>query len=138
MTSHRVERVADLLRQELSQILREEVRDPRVRDAAVTRVAVSADLQHARAMISILQPEERENVLEGLRRATGFIRSRLAGRIDLRHAPELRFEIDRGAEHSMRISQILESLPDLATPADPPSAGSGDAGDRSDGSEDGP
>ena len=110
MTSRRVERVADLIRQELSKILREQVRDPRVRDASVTRVDLSADLQHARALISVLDPAKRDDVLEGLRRATGFIRSRLAGRIDLRHAPELRFSIDHGAEHSLRITEILESL----------------------------
>ncbi|HVS65145.1 MAG TPA: 30S ribosome-binding factor RbfA [Thermoanaerobaculia bacterium] len=118
MTSRRVERVADLIRQELSEILRKEVRDPRVRDASVTRVDLSTDLQHARALISVLDPAERDDVLEGLRRATGFIRSRLAVRIDLRHAPELRFDIDHGAEHSLRISEILESLaPELEAPA---------------------
>lgn len=110
MTTHRVERVADLLRHELAQILHEEVRDPRIRDASVTRVEVSSDLQHARVLISLLPGADEASALEGLRRAAGFVRKRLAGRIQLRHVPELRFEIDHGAEHSLRISQLLDSL----------------------------
>lgn len=110
MTSHRIERVADMLRQEISQILREEVRDPRVRDASVSRVEVSSDLQHARVLVSLLADDPEGKALEGLHRAGGFIRSRLAGRIQLRHVPELRFEIDHGAEHSLRITEILDSL----------------------------
>jgi ribosome-binding factor A len=111
MTTHRPERVADFLRVELSQILREEVRDPRVRDATVTVVRLSADLHHARVLVSVLgDAEQQQDCLEGLQRATGFIRSRLASRISLRTVPELRFEVDHGAEHSLRISQLLDTL----------------------------
>ncbi|HVS12750.1 MAG TPA: 30S ribosome-binding factor RbfA [Thermoanaerobaculia bacterium] len=111
MPTHRPERVADFLREELAQILRDEVRDPRLRDATVTTVRLSADLHHARVLVSMLGGEEdKREGLEGLRRATGFIRGRLARRITLRSVPELRFEVDHGAEHSLRISQLLDTL----------------------------
>ena len=109
--SRRMERVADLLRAELSQLVMREVHDPRVKLATVNSVAVSPDLGRAVVKISALgSEEERLATIEGLRHAKGFLRTELAHRLRLRITPELSFELDRGAEHSQQISDLLESL----------------------------
>lgn len=109
--SRRTDRVSDLLRAELSDLLLREVHDPRVKLASVTAVEVTSDLRRAVVKISALgNDEERQGTIEGLRHAKGFLRTELAHRLRLRTTPELIFELDRGAEHSQRIADILESL----------------------------
>ena len=109
--SRRTDRVADLLRAELSDLLLREVHDPRVKLASVTAVEVTSDLRRAVVKISVLgDDEQRQGTIEGLRHAKGFLRTELAHRLRLRNTPELVFELDRGAEHSQRIADILESL----------------------------
>ncbi len=109
--SRRTDRVSDVLRAELSELLLREVHDPRVKLASVTSVEVTSDLRRAVVRISVLGEEaQRQETLEGLRHARGFLRTELAHRLRLRATPELVFELDRGAEHSQRISDILEGL----------------------------
>ncbi len=109
--SRRTDRVGDLIRGELSRLLAREVADPRVRLAAVSAVEVSPDLRHATVSVSVLGAEaERLAALQALTGARGFLRSRLAHELRLRNTPELVFELDRGAEHSQRIADLLESL----------------------------
>ncbi len=109
--SQRTDRVGDLLRAELATIIQREMRDPRVGLTTVSGVTVSRDLGHAEVRISVLGTDEnRQESLEALDRAKGFIRSALARRVRLRVVPELVFKLDRGAEHSQRISEILEEL----------------------------
>ena len=109
--SRRTDRVSDVLRAELSELLLREVHDPRVKLASVTSVEVTSDLRRAVVKISALgNDEQRQETLAGLRHAKGFLRTELAHRLRLRATPELVFELDRGAEHSQRISDILEGL----------------------------
>ena len=109
--SRRTDRVSDLLRAELSELLLREVHDPRVKLASVTEVDVSPDLRRAMVRISVLgDDQQRQETIEGLRHARGFLRTELARRLRLRSTPELVFELDRGAEHSQQISDLLESL----------------------------
>jgi len=109
--SQRTQRIADLLRAELSTLLQRELRDPRVRLASVSRVEVSADLRHALILVSALGDEsQRDATIEGLENARGFLRRELARRLSLRRTPELRFVLDRGAEHSQQMSEILDGL----------------------------
>lgn len=111
--SQRLQRVADTLRAEIATILQREMKDPRVRLATISDLQVTRDLSHAQVKVSVLGSEEdREECIQTLVRARGFVRSRLAGRVRLRTVPELHFELDRGAEHSERINAILESLHD--------------------------
>jgi ribosome-binding factor A len=109
--SRRTHRVGDLLRAELSGLLLRDIHDPRVKLASVTEVDVSPDLRRAVVKISVLgDDEQRQETIEGLRHARGFLRTELAHRLRLRATPELIFELDRGAEHSQQISELLESL----------------------------
>ena len=109
--SQRTSRVGDLLRGEIAAIIQREMKDPRVGLTTVSAVAVSRDLSHAEVLISVLgEDARRQESLDALIRARGFIRSLLAKRVRLRTVPELRFVLDRGAEHSQHISQILEDL----------------------------
>ncbi len=110
--SQRTDRVGDLLRGELASIIQREMRDPRVSLTTVSGVTVSRDLSHAEVRVSVLEQddEQRRASLEALERATGYIRSVLSRRVRLRVVPRLVFKLDRGAEHSQRISKILEEL----------------------------
>jgi ribosome-binding factor A len=109
--SRRTDRVSDLLRAELSDLLLREIHDPRVKLASVTAVEVTPDLRRAVVRISVLGDDaQRQEAIDGLRHAKGFLRTELAHRLRTRATPELVFELDRGAEHSQRISDILEGL----------------------------
>jgi ribosome-binding factor A len=109
--SRRSDRVGDLIRAELSDLLLREVKDPRVKLASITEVDVTSDLRRAVVKVSALgEEEQRLETVEALRHARGFLRTELAHRLRLRVTPELIFELDRGAEHSQRISELLESL----------------------------
>ena len=111
--SRRTDRVGDLLRAELADLLAREVNDPRARGAVVTAVDPAPDLKSAQVQVSVLgTDEQRADAIAALQGAAGFLRSRLARKVRLRNVPELRFHLDRGAEHSQRISDLLESLHD--------------------------
>lgn len=109
--NRRTERVGEQIRSELNRLFLRELRDPRVALATVSAVIVSGDLQHARIAVSVLgSEEERVRCLEALAHAAGFLRSRLAATLQLRVTPELRFQLDRGAEHSLNIANLLSHL----------------------------
>lgn len=110
----RTDRINEQLRQEISLVVRDEVRDPRVGLATVTAVETSPELDHARVYINALgDDEEKEGVLSGLRSAAPFIRGQLGRRLHMRRIPELHFELDRMLEEATRIESLLrEVLPD--------------------------
>jgi len=109
--SRRSDRVGDLLRAELSDLMLRAVHDPRVKLASVSQVDVTPDLKRAVVKVSVLgDDKQRLETVEGLRHARGFLRTELARRLKLRVTPELVFELDRGAEQSQKISDLLESL----------------------------
>ena len=90
-------------------ILRE-IKDPRL-GCSLTGVDVTSDLRRAVVRVSVLGEEsQREEAVEALRHARGFLRTELAKRLRTRATPELVFELDRGAEHSQKITELLESL----------------------------
>jgi len=109
--TRRTDRMSDLLRAELSELILRETRDPRIKLVSVTGVEVTSDMRRAIVRVSALgEDEQREAAVEALRHAKGFLRTELARRLSTRTTPELVFELDRGAEHSQKISDILESL----------------------------
>ena len=123
----RTERINEQLRQEISILVRDEVRDPRVGMATVTAVETSPELDHAKVYINVLGDEEHKAaVLEGLRSAAPFVRGQLGRRLHMRRIPELHFEIDRVVEEATRIESLLrEVLPPEGSDA---SGGAGDEG----------
>lgn len=120
--TRRTERIEDQFRIEISDLLRRELRDPRVGLASVSDVEVTSDLRHARVKMSVLGDEAaRLGAIEALQHARGFIRGQLARRLrHLRAMPELDFELDRGAEYSQRIQDLLAELPPPTSAADDP------------------
>lgn len=114
MSGRRKQRVADLVRQHVSEILLREISDPRIRLVSVSHVDMTPDLKRAHVRVSVLGPEEdREEVFSALERAAGYVRRQLTRHLrGLRVSPELIFELDHGAEHSQHISDLLEGLHD--------------------------
>lgn len=121
--SQRTDRVADQIRSELAQVLRFEMKDPRIALASISSVEVTRDFSHAKVKVSVLGDdlEQREEAVATLRQAKGWVRSHLAKRLRLRHTPELHFELDRGAEHSQHINELLADL-DVPPAEDPEAA----------------
>ena len=110
MIPNRLKRVNNLLQDTLSEILRREVKDPRVAEfATVTEVKTTADLRTARVFVSVLgTDEERNKAMAGLTRAAAFMRARLREKIQLRRIPELIFTPDTSIERGVRISTIID------------------------------
>jgi ribosome-binding factor A len=116
----RTDRLNEQLRQEITLLVRAEVRDPRVTLATITVVVTSPELDHAKVYFTTLgDDDERKEVLAGLRSAAPFLRRELGKRLHIRRIPELHFEIDRVQEEAMRIERLLhEALPHDASPDD--------------------
>lgn len=105
----RVRRLNQLLREELSRLIRREVKDPRVGLVTVTDVEVSPDLEHATVYVRTVEADRpMEELLAGLRSAGGYLRHTLGKELHLRRIPELRFEEDRSLERARRIEALLE------------------------------
>jgi ribosome-binding factor A len=112
MGSHRVERVAAQLRQEISEIMMRDLKDPRVGMATVTEVKLSPDLRNAIVKVSVVgEGEGRRSAIGALEHAKGFIRRELGARLsNLRFAPDLHFQLDEGVAYSVRVSQLLREV----------------------------
>ncbi len=109
----RVERVAALIRRETSELLINGIRDERVHQGmvSITDVEVSGDLQHCKIFVSIYSEEaQRQQVLEGLQAASGYLRGELGRRLQMRRAPEVVFQLDRGIEKGTTVLNLLNRL----------------------------
>ena len=109
--THRVERIQEQVREEVSQMLQTEVRDPGVGLVTVTRAKVTADLSLARVYWTMIgNPEERKKTQKALERASGFVRHLLAERLTLRRSPEVKFIFDESVAAQDRIEQIIQEI----------------------------
>lgn len=107
----RADRVGDLVQRALSELLRREIKDPRVQDVVVTAVEMSPDLRHAHVRFTAgPDPQRQAAALAGLTSAAGYLRGRLGRGLHLRSAPELVFRIDRGVEYSLHIAALLKRV----------------------------
>lgn len=107
----RTQRLAERIQQELSEMLLSEITDPALSGITVTDVEVDREMAFAKVFISALEGSERkEEILEGLERAKGFLRFQLAQRIDVRSFPHLRFKWDGTPERAARIESLLNSI----------------------------
>jgi ribosome-binding factor A len=109
--TRRSQRVADLVRAELSSLLLVEAHDPAVKGVTITGVEMSPDLQSARVYFSVLGGEaERGRAGEGLARAAGYLRREVGQRCGLRYAPALHFVADRSVERGARVEELLAQV----------------------------
>ncbi len=107
----RLQRIADRIRQELSEMLIREISDPRLKQIYVTDVKVDRELAYADIYVSAVEGVSRsEEVLAGLESASGFIRRTLASRVELRTFPRLRFHWDMTPENADHIEKVLAEL----------------------------
>ena len=107
----RLQRIADRIRQELSEMLIHEISDPRLKQIFVTDVKVDRELAYADVFVSAVEGVSRsEEVLAGLESASGFIRRNLASRVELRTFPRLRFHWDVTPENADHIEKVLAEL----------------------------
>ena len=110
MEYQRSDRVGDLLLEVISELLRRDIRDPRIRDVVLTSVKMSKDLRHARVYFNLLggAAERHNDAAAGLKSATGFIRTKAAKQLNLRFAPTIEFTYDESADEAQRIDALLK------------------------------
>lgn len=123
MKTHRLARVAEVVREVASETILFQLRDPSVKGVTVTRAEVAGDLQHAKVYVSIMGTDaEQEMCLKGLKRSAGFIQSKLGDRLQTRYTPTLTFVLDKGVKNSIEVSRLINEA--LAQSAPPVAAGS--------------
>jgi len=118
--SQRAQRVGDQIQRELAQLLRDEVKDPRVGRITLTGVEVSADLSHAKVYFTHLAGREHaDEAVRALQHTAGFLRSELAHRLGLYTVPQLHFAYDDSIEEGLRLTQLIDAA--VAADRKPPS-----------------
>ena len=117
----RLQRVNQLIREEISHLIQRELKDPRLGFVTVTEVDVAKDLRTAKVYVSVLGPEsDWQGSLQALESARGFIRNWLVPRLRLRSVPHLTFHPDRSMAHAAHIQTVLEGLKSEERPSDEP------------------
>lgn len=110
MSSDRMRRVDEAIRQVIGDALASDLKDPRVGFVTVTDVRTSADLSHARVYVSVLgEQQTREDSLSGLRSAHGYLQSRIARELHLKRTPTLEFSYDDTTDRAMRLDALIEA-----------------------------
>ncbi|MDP8230547.1 MAG: 30S ribosome-binding factor RbfA [Candidatus Gorgyraea atricola] len=109
----RTDRVRKQLMKELSMILQEELKDPRIGFVTITRIDLTGDLRYAKIYFSVLGDEsKKEASLEGIESAAGYIRRLIGEKLKLKYVPELSFRLDKSAEYSLELEKTFERLRD--------------------------
>lgn len=107
----RAARVAEVIRNELSILLVQRVRDPKLQEVSISRVELTDDLRHAKVFFTLLSgPQRASQARRSLEKATGFMRSHLAKTLNLRFTPELRFWYDEEFEEVVKIERLLNDI----------------------------
>ncbi|HZL91299.1 MAG TPA: 30S ribosome-binding factor RbfA [Pirellulaceae bacterium] len=122
MSSRRLLKAAEAIREVVSMAILTEVRDPRVKNVTVTMVEMAADMKSAKIHVSVMGDEKQQRLsLAGLQNSAGFLQKRIADEIDMRYTPRLSFELDQGVKNSLEIARILnEVLPKQAQQQEQP------------------
>ncbi len=111
MSQLRIEKVQELMKQEISQIILQELKDPRIGFVTVTKVEMTGDLREAKIFVSVMEKDEAlQDTLQGLKSSLGFIRREIGKRIRLRFTPEIYFVADRSLFYSSHIQELLNDL----------------------------
>jgi ribosome-binding factor A len=111
MSSRRVLKAAEAIREVVSMAILTDLRDPRIEGVTVTYVEVSPDMRQAKVHVSIMGNDAKQRLcLHGLQSSAGYLQTKISDRIDTRYTPRLRFELDQGVKKSLAISQMLSEL----------------------------
>ncbi len=111
MTSRRVLKAAEAIREVVSMAILVDLKDPRIQDVTVTYVEVSGDMRQAKVHVSIMGDESKQNLsLRGLQNSAGYLQQKVNNRIDTRYTPKLTFVIDKGVKNSIEVSRILSEV----------------------------
>ncbi len=110
MANIKIERINHMIQEEISNILMREVKDEDIKFVTITGCDTSNDLSYCKVYFTNLDSEKKEEVLDSLNRASGFIRSELAKRIEIRHMPELKFIYDESIAYGEHIEAIIDKL----------------------------
>lgn len=108
--SIKIDRIGNILVQEISYILSTQIKDKDISFVTVTDVKVSKDLGHAKVYVTILDDSKKELTLKSLKNASGFVRRSLYERVDLRHVPEIEFVYDESIDYGKRIESLIDNL----------------------------
>lgn len=107
----RMEKVQELMKQEISKIILQDLKDPRIGFVTVTAVDVSSDLRNARIYVSLLGSDQQiADCWRGLQSSLGFMRREIGRRVRLRYTPELTLELDKSVDYSVHIQELLQSI----------------------------
>lgn len=111
MSSRRLLKAAEAIREVVSMAILAEIRDPRVKDVTVTHVDVAPDMRSAKVHVSVMGDERQQNLsLRGLQSSAGFLQAKIAEQIDTRYTPRLMFVLDQGVKKSIEIARILKEV----------------------------
>jgi ribosome-binding factor A len=110
--SHRIERINHLIRQEISELLQRQAKDPRLSNfISVTEVNTSGDLKYARVFISYMGTDtERKQIMTTIQQASGYFRSELARRLNIRRVPEISFHWDESIQYGAHIEELIDQV----------------------------
>lgn len=108
--SIKIDRIASQLVKEISYILATEVKDQDIKFVTVTDVKVTNDLSFAKVYVTVLEEDRKQDTMDALKSASGFIRKVLAERIEIRHIPELEFIYDESIEYGNKIEHIIQKI----------------------------
>ena len=106
--ANRQERIATIIRKNVSEIIQFQLRDPNIGFISIPEVKVSKDFSYATVYVSFLNEDDIKPSLEALNKAKGYIRSELAGKLDIRRVPEIRFVLDEGYKREAKIEELLK------------------------------
>jgi ribosome-binding factor A len=111
MSYKRADRVSEAIKREMSVLLIQEVKDPGIHFVTVTAVETTDNLRFAKIFVSILGDEKtRQETMEALDRAKGFLKGEIGHRLQLRYAPDIQFRLDKSLDHAMKIKGILNEI----------------------------
>jgi ribosome-binding factor A len=131
MSSRRILKAAEAIREVVGMAILVDLKDPRIRDVTVTFVEVSADMRQAKVHVSVMGDEKKQRLsLLGLQNSAGFLQQKISNRLDTRYTPRLQFVLDKGIKNALAVTRILnevlpksavdpEDLPDDEDPAAP-------------------
>lgn len=116
MSSRRVLKAAQAIREVVSMAIIADLKDPRIKDVTVTLVEVSPDLRQAKVNVSVMGDEAKQKLcIRGLQNSAGYLQQKVGKRIDTRYTPRLQFILDKGLKHSMLVTKILEEVIPMET-----------------------